>query len=89
MDETEILLEKLSNAHGPSGFEGPVRSIMITELEPLCDSIETDGMGSLIGQFNTNSKAYKVMIAAHMDEVGLMVKYITPEGFERWCFIKE
>ena len=81
MDETEILLEKLSNAHGPSGFEGPVRSIMIAELEPLCDSIETDGMGSLIGRFNTNSKAPKVMVAAHMDEVGLMVKYITPEGY--------
>jgi endoglucanase len=81
MDDTEILLEKLSNATGPSGFEGPVRSIMLKELQPLCDSIETDGMGSLISRFNTKNKAPKVMMAAHMDEVGLMVKFITPEGF--------
>ena len=44
-------LYELSNAHGPSGFEGPVRNIVRRELEGLCDNLETDGMGSLMGHF--------------------------------------
>ena len=59
MDEVEILLEELTNAHGPSGFEGPVRSIMKKELEPFCDTIETDGIGSLIGKFKLTLRTFK------------------------------
>lgn len=81
MDEVEILLEELTNAHGPSGFEGPVRSIMRKELEPFCDTIETDGIGSLIGKFGAKENVPNITLAAHMDEVGLMVKLITPEGY--------
>ena len=81
MDKVEILLEELTNAHGPSGFEGPVRSIMKRELEPFCDTIETDGIGSLIGKFGTNENVPNITLAAHMDEVGLMVKFVTPEGY--------
>ena len=50
MDNVESLLEELTNAHGPSGFEGPVRAIMQRELSGLCDGLETDGIGSLIGR---------------------------------------
>ena len=42
------LLERLSNAYGPTGFEGPVRAIVREELTPVVDSLETDGMGSLV-----------------------------------------
>ena len=42
------ILEELTNAHGPSGFEGPVRDIMRRELEPLSDRIEVDGIGSVL-----------------------------------------
>ncbi len=49
MDAAAKLLEELSNAHGPSGFEGPVRTIIRREMEPLADRIEIDGLGSVIG----------------------------------------
>ena len=48
MTITNELLEELTNAYGPSGFEGPVRDIMRRELEPLSDYVEVDGIGSLI-----------------------------------------
>ena len=84
MDEIEVLLEELTNAHGPTGFEGPVRSIMQRELSPLCHGIETDGIGSLIARLGEGSDPPRVMMAAHMDEVGLMVKFVTPEGYVRF-----
>ena len=81
MDNVESLLEELTNAHGPSGFEGPVRAIMQRELSGVCDGLETDGIGSLIGRLGEESGSPRVMMAAHMDEVGLMVKLITKEGY--------
>ncbi len=78
---TNELLEELTNAYGPSGFEGPVRDIMRRELGPLSDHVEVDGIGSLIARKNGTSDSPRIMIAAHMDEVGLMVKYVTDEGY--------
>ena len=83
MPQVQRLLEELSNAYGPSGFEGPVRAIMQRELSPLCDHLETDGMGSLIGRLTGSAEGPRIMMSAHMDEVGLMVKFVTPEGFVR------
>ena len=84
MDNIESLLEELTNAHGPSGFEGPVRAVMQRELSPLCDHVETDGIGSLIGRLGEDGGAPRVMMAAHMDEVGLMVRFVTPEGYVKF-----
>ena len=81
MPDVNSLLEELTNAFGPSGFEGPVRAIVQRELEPLCNHIETDGMGSLIGRLDGESQSPRIMLGGHMDELGLMVKYVTPEGF--------
>lgn len=81
LDETAQLLRALSNAHGPSGYEGPVRAIMRAELEPLADRMETDGLGSLIAVLEHDDSAPNIMIAAHLDEVGLLVKRITDEGY--------
>ncbi len=76
------LLAELSNAFGPTGHEGPVRAIVRRELEPLADALETDGIGSLIARIGDEAEGVpRVMLAAHMDEVGLMVRHITPEGF--------
>lgn len=47
-DRVERLLAELSEAHGPSGFEGPVRKIVRREITPLVTRVETDGLGSLI-----------------------------------------
>ena len=79
-DRVERLLEELTNAYAPSGFEGPVRAIMRRELGPLVDRTDTDGLGSLIGELKGGGSS-RIMLAAHMDELGMLVRYITPEGF--------
>jgi putative aminopeptidase FrvX len=76
------LLRKLSNAHGVSGSEGSVYSIIKKELKGHVDEIREDPMGNLIAIKKGN--AFKVMLAAHMDEIGLMVKYIDDKGFIRF-----
>lgn len=81
-EETEKLLQELTDVCAPTGFEGPVRSIVNRHLERFCDEIYVDGIGSLIAQVNDRQDSRpNVMLAAHMDEVGLMVKYITEEGY--------
>jgi putative aminopeptidase FrvX len=73
------LLEKLSNAHGISGYEGNIRDIIQKEIKPCVDEVRVDNFGNLIAI--KKGKSPSVMIAAHMDEIGLMVKYIDDEGF--------
>ena len=80
MDTVEKLLEELTNAPGAAGFEDNVRRIMRRELKPFCDSMVTDEMGSLIARMRGPVKAPRVMLAAHMDEVSLIVRYVTPDG---------
>jgi putative aminopeptidase FrvX len=77
------LLERLSNAHGISGYESNIREIITKEVEPCVDELRTDKMGNLIA--TKKGKSPSVMIAAHMDEIGLMVKYIDDEGFIRFA----
>lgn len=79
MNDMQVILEKLSNAHGVSGYEGSVRQIIETELKPYVDEIKTDKMGNLIATKRKGSPV--VMLAAHMDEVGLMTKYVDDKGF--------
>ena len=80
-DALEGFLERLSNACGPTGFEGPVRAIVREELGPVADELTTDGMGSLIARLDGAAERPRVMFAAHMDELGLLVRRITPDGF--------
>jgi len=77
------LLEKLSNAHGISGYEGGVREVIKKEVESCVDELKTDNLGNLIA--TRKGKSPSVMIAAHMDEIGLMAKYIDDEGFVRFA----
>lgn len=74
-------LEKLSNACGVAGREEEVRSLMKALLKPYVDEIKEDKLGNVIGVKKGGQKAVKVMLAAHMDEVGLFVKTISKEGF--------
>lgn len=78
-DRTAGLLERLSNAFGPSGFEEPVRKIMVDEMKPYASSLRFDGMGSIIAEQGTGGP--RVMVDAHMDELGGMIRRITPSGF--------
>jgi endoglucanase len=80
-DRVIRLWEELTNAHGPSGFEGPVREILTREFTAAGLEVSTDGLGSVIGVARGAAPQPRIMVDAHMDEVGLMVRYITEEGF--------
>ncbi len=74
-------LEKLSNACGVTGREEEVRNLMIKLMKPYGDEIVVDKLENVIAIKKGKKSSPKVMLAAHMDEVGLMVKIISKEGF--------
>ena len=74
-------LEKLSNACGVTGRENQVRDLMIQLLKPYADEIQVDKLENVIAIKKGKANSPKIMLAAHMDEVGLMVKTITKDGF--------
>jgi len=74
-------LEKLSNANGVTGREAEVRDLMKKYLKPYVDETREDKLGNLIAFKKGNKDAPTVMLAAHMDEVGLMIKNIKKKGF--------
>src|SRR3989304_6305920 len=75
------MLEKLSNACGVAGKEDEVRSLMLKFLKPYADEVKEDKLGNVIALKQGKKNAPKVMLAAHMDEIGLLVKTISKEGF--------
>jgi putative aminopeptidase FrvX len=79
-DYVTRMLAELSNAPAPSGFEGPVRRILKREFRAEGLQVSTDGLGSVIGVLRGSSATPRIMLAAHMDEVGAVVRYITPQG---------
>lgn len=83
----EKILEKLSNAAGVSGFEEDIREIITDEVKDHVDEIETDNMGNLIMVKKGKDDGKKIMLAAHMDEIGLMVRHIDKEGFLKFSKI--
>jgi len=81
MDELAMLLKTLTEAHGVPGYEAEVREVMRGLLAEVGE-VELDNIGSLICRRGESGP--RVMLAAHMDEIGFMVKHITPEGFIRF-----
>ncbi len=82
MEELLELLEELSSCPGPPGGEEPVARIMRKHLEPDCQ-IHRDGLGSLIAVKEGTRKQPRLMLTAHMDEVGFMLQNITEGGYLR------
>ena len=78
-DRTIDLLRLLANTAGAPGFEEPIRKVMVDQMRPFASSITFDGMGSIIATQGTTGP--KIMVDAHMDELGGMVRRITPKGF--------
>lgn len=78
-DRVEMLLQSLADAPGPSGYEEAVRAIMVRELKPYATQITYDGLGSVIAQHGASGP--RIMLDAHMDELGGIIRRITPEGF--------
>ncbi|MDR3700374.1 MAG: M42 family metallopeptidase [Candidatus Sulfopaludibacter sp.] len=77
-DPTVDLLRKLADAPGPPGFEEPVRKLMVEALKPYAQSIRYDGMGSILA--TQGAEGPRIMVDAHMDELGGVVRRITPRG---------
>jgi len=76
------LLKKLCNAYGPSGMEDEVRDIIIDEIKDYCDSYEVDKVGNLIAfKKGIKDTGKKILLSAHMDEIGFMIRKLTEEGY--------
>ena len=80
-DATVELLRELTNAHGVVGFEGEVRDILRREWGGLLTDLRTDGVGNLLGELKGQSESPRVLLMAHLDEVGFLVRYIDEDGF--------
>jgi putative aminopeptidase FrvX len=75
----DALLKKILDASGISGYEREIAEIMRNEFKKTCDSVTIDNFGNVIAKKGKGKK--KIMIAAHMDEIGLLVKQISKEGY--------
>ena len=82
------LLQTLTETFGPSGYEDEVRKIVRSEVESLADEIKVDALGNLIarkGPGKATNDTLKIMIAAHMDEIGVIVSHVDENGFVRFA----
>lgn len=77
------LIKKLTETYGPSGHEDPIREVIRAEVEPLADEIRVDALGNLIATKKGRGGGKKIMLAAHMDEIGVIVSYVDDKGFLR------
>lgn len=78
------LLQTLTETPGPSGYEDEVREVVRKEVQSLADEIRVDALGNLIARKTSDKTAKgakKIMIAAHMDEIGVMVNHVNKNGF--------
>lgn len=80
------LIKKLTEAWGPSGYEHHVRELIRAEVAQYADEVRVDRLGNLICRVGTGGK--KVMVDAHMDEIGLMATFVEPKsGYMRFSEI--
>ncbi len=75
------LIKKFTSAFSVSGWEKPLAELIRKELEPIADAVETDPMGNLMILRKGKEDTRKVMIAAHMDEIGFVVTSVDEAGF--------
>ncbi len=84
------LLERLTQTFGPSGYEDEIRAVIGETIETIADETRIDPLGSLIGYRRGQASQHdsrRVILAAHMDEIGLMVTHIEEQGFIRFTSI--
>ena len=78
------LLARICEAPGAPGFEKRIRDLVLAELDGLADEVRTDAMGNVVALKKGKSAKKKAMAAAHMDEIGFIVKHIDDKGFLRF-----
>ncbi|MBQ1352143.1 MAG: M42 family peptidase [Oscillospiraceae bacterium] len=81
-------LKILCALDGVSSFEEDVRAYLLTQVKPFADEIRVDAMGNLlVHKKGAKQGKKKLLLAAHMDEVGMIVRFITEEGLLKFAFI--
>lgn len=80
------LLKEICEISGVPGFERPIRELVIREIKAHVDEYSVDNMGNVIAikRGSRNPEGKKVMVAAHMDEIGFLVSHIDDNGFIRF-----
>ena len=88
------LIQKLTETFSPSGYETAIREVIRAEIKPFADDLQVDALGSLIAHKapkgaagpskSSQAKTKRIMVAAHMDEIGLMATHIDENGFIRF-----
>ena len=87
-DALLALIKKMVETPGPSGQEQLIRAAILEEIQGSADEIRTDAMGNLIARKGSKQpNGLRIMISAHMDEIGLMVTHVDEDGFARFISI--
>jgi len=82
------LLESLCNAGGVSGDEGEVRKIVLDQLSDIADDLQVDALGNVLAKrVGSKRNRLKVMVAAHMDEIGFMITFDDGNGIFRFSTV--
>ena len=82
------LIQRITEVTGPSGYEGAVRDMVRGEIEGLVDDIRVDAMGNLIARKGVKGEGgLRIMLSAHMDEIGVVATHIDEKGFVRFSAI--
>jgi endoglucanase len=84
------LLKTLTETYGPSGYEDAVRDVILKEVKPFADEVRVDALGNLIVRKKPakgEKSPKKIMLAAHMDEIGVIASHIDKNGFVRFTNI--
>lgn len=82
------LIKKLTETFSPSGYEDAIREVILSEIQPFADEHRVDALGNIIVRKGEKSaKGKRVMVAAHMDEIGLVATHIDEAGFVRFTTV--
>lgn len=79
------LVKQLVEAYGPSGHEAEVRALISERIRPFVTDVRTDSMGNLIALKKGQGDGKRVMVSAHMDEIGVMVTFVDKKGYLRFA----
>lgn len=80
----KTLLKKLVETSAPSGYEDKIRAVVRAEIESAADEIHEDALGNLIARKRAGDGSLRLMLAAHMDEIGIIVTHVDDGGFVRF-----
>ncbi|MCD6400445.1 MAG: M42 family metallopeptidase, partial [Anaerolineales bacterium] len=84
----KAIIQKLLKTPSPSGYESKIREVVLEEIKQYADEVQIDALGNLLVKKGEKSKNGKrIMLAAHIDEIGVMITHIDDNGFARFTNI--